>query len=738
MTDPSRLIPLSVNSSLRQKPACWMLAGVSLLVLSTSTQAVFADDAPVQVPAIDVTGQQTGAADDREDSAANGYRAKTQSVTPLGKMKLEDTPYSINVTSGELMDNLHAHTVADALRENPTAVPLIIPNSVNSLSRMMIRGFNASDQNEMRDGVVDRSFTFPPLENVDRIEVLNGMSSFLLGFSAPGGAVNYVSKKPTQSPLYSVETGVYGGGIDYAHADLGGPIVGTDSKMGYRLNAYRENGSTFVDGSNQRRTLMSGVVDYHLAPDTVARVDLWHQDYVAQGLQTYFANTSSGTWNTSTFGVPSASMFKATKQYGQDWSFNKSDKTLGGLALESKLNDIFSLRTAYRHGEMWRQDSYIDAQMLNSSGSYSEKLTAEPTQYEHTNQGYSLVDMDVDTWRLHHTFTAGVTTAEYYYKRASSYTATLGTTNIDSTTTFAQPGSSFSQNNNFQDVTMVSTLLGDHITLENWSLVLGVNHAKLMQGAWGAGTTISTSNYVAERNTPTYALIYKPSPDISTYVSYIEGLTAGDSTSSATAINRYQVLAPSVSKQYETGVKSTVGNMDLNAALFRIDKVNAELAPDNYYKQDGREIHQGLEFTASGKLTPRLTLVGGFTVMDAFLSKASADRKSEGMIPVNVPEKQGRAYLEYALPWVPDLTLTGGADYYGKRPVDTYNTGFLPDATIFNAGLRYEPEIYGHKTNFNLTVSNLLDTAYWAYYRSGDGMILGAPRVVSLSLKTTW
>ncbi len=724
-----------------------LAAGVSLLTLLATVEQARAQtaaapagddaDAPLRVPAVEVTEQGNAG---REGSAEEGYRTSTQSMTPLGKLPLKDTPYSISVTPGELIENSNAHTVTDALRTNPAVASLLVPNSLNSLSRMMIRGFNASDQGEMRDGLVDRSFTYPPLENVERIEVLNGMSGFLYGFSSPGGAINYVSKAPTATPLASVELGNYGGGINFAHADLGGPVAIADDRVAYRFNAYKENGGTFVDGSNQRRSLVSGVADVHLAPDTVLTADIWHQNYLSQGLMTYFSNTTSGTWNSSGFAVPDASRFKATRQYGQDWSYNKSEKTLGGLALRSELNDTFTFRSAYRYGEMWRQDSYVDAQLLNSSGTYTEKATSEPLQFEQIHAAYAFLDTGVDTWMFHHTITAGYSRADYYYKRGNAVTTILGTTTIDAAAGFAQPNVTFGDVTNFQDVVYDNWVIGDHVTLgESWAGLVGLNHAVLNQRGWGPGTTISTSNYDATRDTPSVALIYKPIPAATTYVSYMQGLTAGDSSSSASARNRYQVLAPSVSDQYEIGAKGTIGAIDLTAALFRLDKVNAELDPsDLVYKQDGREIHQGLEFTATGKLTDRLTVIGGFTAMDAFIDKATADPLSQGKIPANVPEYEGRTYAEYALPWVPDLKVTGGADYYGRRPIDNQNTGFLNETVIFNAGLRYEPELYGHKTSINLTVSNLLDTAYWAYYRSGDGLVLGAPQVVSLSVKATW
>ncbi len=60
--------------------------------------------------------------------------------------------------------------------------------------------------------------------NWKRIEVLNGLSGFLYGGANVGGAVNYVLKRPTSTPIANLTLGNYGGGQFFTHADLGGPI----------------------------------------------------------------------------------------------------------------------------------------------------------------------------------------------------------------------------------------------------------------------------------------------------------------------------------------------------------------------------------------------------------------------------------------------------------------------------------------------------------------------------------
>ena len=181
--------------------------------------------APATSPAPGTAGGPAAASPPPEGSAAAGYRVTSGAFGPLGKASLLDVPYSLNVTSGELIENTDAHTIGDALATNPTATLLMSSSGYTTMSRMMIRGFTAADQDEMRDGLVDRSFAWVPLENVQRIEVLNGFSAFLNGFSEPGGTVNYVSKEPTAAPLAKLATGFYDGAIGFVHADLGGKVA---------------------------------------------------------------------------------------------------------------------------------------------------------------------------------------------------------------------------------------------------------------------------------------------------------------------------------------------------------------------------------------------------------------------------------------------------------------------------------------------------------------------------------
>lgn len=668
----------------------------------------------------------------REGSEESGYRNSTASTGPLGRMPIRDIPYSLHVTSSELFENRNAHTVPDALKTNPTVSTLMDSSGYSSMSRVMVRGFTAADQ-DYRDGLVDRSFTFVPLENVERIEVLNGLSSFLYGFSALGGSVNYVSKQPTPTAFASLAAGQHGGGLNYLHGDAGGPID-ADNRWGYRVNVYGEDGATHIEGSRQKRTLFSGVVSFQPTADTRLFADLWRQELHMKGLQTYInVNPAAGIM------TPSASRFNAETQYGQDWTYNKAKKTLVGIGLESRLNDTFTLRTAYRYGDMWRDYLFVGANLTNNTGSYRETATGTTRQTEVTHSAHVLVDAGFHTGSIAHKLTFGYTGTSFLYSRGDDVSSVLGVSSIDSTVNYRNPSLAIGPTNVWYQQFYRNWIIGDRIEFNHaWSAVVGVSRVELQQKRWGSGSTLATPDYTQHKITPSYALVFKPLPAVTTYVSYMEGLVNGGSAPS-TAGNAYAMLAPSVSKQLEVGAKASLGRMDLTAALFQIDKINEYTDPgDKTYKQDGRQVHKGVEFTAGGKLTDHLTVTGGFTLLDAAITRAKNSPSLEGKVPVNVPQRQARVYLEYALAQLPGLTLTGGASYSGKRPVDAANLSYLDAATTYDLGMRYQTRLAGQKLSVNLNVSNLFDKAYWTYYRSGDGLSLGAPRVVSLTAKTEW
>jgi iron complex outermembrane receptor protein len=663
-------------------------------------------------------------------------------VGPFIKVPLQDAPYSIGITNGALIENRGAHTLSDALLTNPAVVPLQEPNSFSGQSLVMIRGFAADGSGDLRDGLVYRSFTQVPLENIARVEVLNGLSSFLYGFGAVGGTINYVSKQPSAAPRADLTVGDYGGGINYGQIGVTGPLDRNKQLIG-RLDLYREDGDTNIDHGTQNRTVGAMVLNYRIAPDTLIKLDYLHQDFSVAGLATYFAPL----YIKGIAQIPAA--IDPTRQYGQPYTHNESQVDLGGAGIETRLADHLVLRVAYRYGQMSRRYDYVDAHFTSLPGVYREFYVDTPEQFQTTHAGYALGDWDFTTGSVRHTLTFGYTGSAYDFRRGLNRRGGIGLSTVDDPVYYAPPFH-VAQNaaKTTQGQEMDNFLVGDRIVFDpEWSMLIGVNYARLLQGATGRYAGISLANFSQSLPSPGASVVYKPLPELSLYATYMQGLAEGQTAPDNFIVgnitkpvkNAGEILAPGASDQYEVGAKGLWGRMFLTGALFYIDKVSDETdASDLVYKADGSEVHEGFEFTATGKLTDRLTAIGGFTIMRARIENASRASQLNGKIPINVPEEQGRAYLEYQIPWTGGLIGSIGANYFGSRPVDNLNTAFLPAATTFDLGARYRTSLFGQDTTLNVHVSNLFDKSYWSYFRYGDGMLLAAPRAVSAFAKMSF
>lgn len=127
-------------------------------------------------------------------SATNGYRA-TNSITATGiGVKISEVPIPISVVTGELIRDVQADTLSDALKYVPG-----LGTSPRNESTFIVRGF--SGLISYRNGQYRRQlFT---TYNVERIEVAKGAAGIFFGTVRPGGVINYITAKPKFDVTYT-------------------------------------------------------------------------------------------------------------------------------------------------------------------------------------------------------------------------------------------------------------------------------------------------------------------------------------------------------------------------------------------------------------------------------------------------------------------------------------------------------------------------------------------------------
>ncbi len=665
-----------------------------------------------------------------EGSAEAGYRVDTVHNTGLwGETALIDTPYSLNVLSEELIQNSITNNTDQLFKISPT-VQLAQPYDMNGLTRVMLRGFLV--QSAMLDGMQGNAYGEGIyIDNIERVEVMTGLSGFMYGIGHVGGTLNYVTKQPTRERLTSLTVGNYGGGQYFAQADLGGKID-EEGKYAYRLNVSGQDGDTALENQSVKRWMVSGAFDWRPMENLKVNVNAMHGYYKLEG------RPAQWLFSSSLSDLPSAPDNDYTWSSPDTFNQNETDRIEAGL--EYKINEIFDLRASYAHQDEMRR-YIIAANLVTSDQNYTMRNVFAGIYKTKTDAAFAYVDAKFDLLGTDHAMTFGFNgyTAESYDGTATpSAQGVVGTglnlhdpasANVD----LADVAYDDSMTKTDKE-TVKNYLIGDNIRFnDHWNVLVGVNYATYKTESY-----TGTGSYDKSKVTPSFSLMYKPLSNLTTYATYIEALEEGrtvSSSSSTTYTNDGEVFEPMTSEQYELGIKAELGRTLLTLALYRIQKANTydEENGDGTKTayQNGEQVHRGVEMTVSGRPLDDLALFGGYSYTDAEVKK-STDRTIEGNAPRGVAKQMAKMYAEYDLPRFKGLTVTGGVYYTGPAYIDAGNRLETPAYTVGDLGLRYTTELYGYDATFRLDVTNVTDEEYWMSNYT-IGAMLGAPRTIAFS-----
>lgn len=657
-----------------------------------------------------------------EGDAEAGYRAETtRGVGPWAQRSLQDTPYSMTVMTSSLIENAVAGDMDQIYKLNPLTQNSA-PSTVYDTPYAVMRGFHT--QQGVIDGVRLSSALYGiSMEEIERVEIFNGLTGFLYGPGNVGGTTNFVLKRPTAERRTDVSIGNYGGEQYFAHVDLGGPID-ADGRFGYRLNAAYQDGDTEKDNQHLKKSLVSGALDWRATDDLLLQLEAAHRDYKLDGADSRFYFT----------GIKRPSSYDNDATHTPTWSYNDVETDRYGVNARWALTEQLTARAAYLYKQDKRASIYTYP-LLQANNTFNVGVSKVAPNEMTAHGAYTYLDADFDTFGIGHKLTVGVSLDRYDVRQhadASSYNIFSGY-DLDGIASLPEPATAAIGMRPFYTASKAENrniVVGDDISFsEQWSALIGLNRSTLKNRSFNAAGA-KTADYDKSDITPTLSLIYKPVPNASVYATYMEALEQGTIVG-ATYRNRDEVLDPMISKQYELGAKGTFGNVLLTAALFRIEKANQysdDGTPTGKYVQDGLQVHQGLELSATGKLTDSLTLIAGGVWMDLSVEESN-NPALEGKHPAGVAEKMAKLYAEYDVTALPGLTLSGGVFYTGGYYGDALNTDEIKSFVVGDIGARYATSIFNTPTTLRLNVTNVGGADYWATNYS-----LGIPRTVAFSV----
>jgi iron complex outermembrane receptor protein len=708
------------------------LACVTLL----ATSAASADDqqAPPTRSSAEPPLEQVVIADERAKRAELRVPS-LNTVGPLGPEPILDQPYSISVLPREIIQNAQATNFKDVSKY----LPLVAYQEQQGpeILRPQTRGMQGGNfQNSKLDGMTMFITGATAMEQFEQIEVLNGVSASVYGPANPSGMFNFISKRPTDYALHEV-TGTYiSDGIGTAKVDFGGKID-RSGIFSYRLNALYASGDGYVDESHNRRTL--GDLGIDVRPWQRGVIELNYTDYSLR-------DTGYPGWFTygESIRLPAAPDPERVG-YGQSYAGVYLRTRTAVARLKQDFSSSWHLVVGVLNQDNFRNINTPVNNLTSNNGNYTSSFASGFAPRFVITSDTAYLNGTFDTGGISHDLTFG--TAGY---KASSYSATtrpsaasvlLGTASIDDPATYPEPPqgppnvwTSYDSSDAYQQgFNLADTVKFD----EQWWVRVAASqdwfHTNNFNAS-GALTTVYRNSGVS----PTGSILFKPEADITTYVTYASSLQAGD-LAPGTAANAGTSLPPYRSKEYEIGYKEHFSGVDVTAALFRLERPFANIAPlTNSFRISGLQVNKGLELSAVGEVTQGLRLYGGVTLLDARLEHTPLASTNDKLY-VGAPKVKGNMLLEYDIPGINGLAASFDYQFTGDRAGDDTNSFYVAGYNLFDLGLRYSTPLWGLAATWRLSVDNLTDRRYWSTVAPSNltgantGSLvahLGAPRTV--------
>ena len=695
----------------------------------------------ISLGATTVTGEQ------QEQKSYQVEKASSQKYTA----PLVDTPRSVTVIPQQVLQDTAATSLQDALRTVPGITFGAGEGGNPQGDRPFIRGFDAQGDMYL-DGVRDAGGQTREIFDVESIEVSKGPNSSFGGRGSAGGSINMVSKTPKLGDFLN-------GGFTY----------GSDQTRRYTVDVNRQ----FLDTAAFRLNLMSheqnvagresvnydrwGVapsLTFGLGTENRLNLSYYHlesNDLPDSGIPYGYSNSSKTAVHAHdkpTDGGDSSNFYGL-----KDRDFRKTRVDISTISFEHDFSDAMTLKNTFRHGNTG-QDYILtqpdDSQHnVNQFGTVWRRANTRVSTTETTTNQTDLFG-NFQLAGFKNTYSTGV---EFTREetRASSYTVSP---NSNPNCTPDKVGNSGGQctslsNPNPNDVwtgTETRNYYGtntvgvtkaayvfDTIELDpKWLLNAGLRYDAF---STTANTNAATGRTKASNDSHFFnwqtGLVWKPLDNGSVYASYAtsatppggivgEGVEGNGLIAAGSTIT--SDLKPEETVNYELGTKWDVfhDRLSLTAAVFRTEKKNTRVLTDSFtYENAGESRVDGLELSASGKITDKWQVFAGYSYLKSELVDPGKKGNRNGSVNAtalsdkgnempNTPKNSFSLWTTYEV--MPKLTIGGGAFYVDEVYGDTANTVYVPSYTRYDAMASYK---LTKNIDLQLNVQNLTDKTYY-------------------------
>ncbi len=706
------------------------IAGACALLFCINAQSFAQSE--TQLSPVVVTGEK-----------GTGYVAKGAMIGGPGgteEVALKDIPASVTVISKDLLDDRQARVMSEAAKLDASIGDYYA--AMGYYENLYIRGFPLDPATSYRiNGMSVTGEQNIAFENKERLEILKGVGAMQAGAAAPGGLINYVTKRPKNVQSFTVGTGERG--TQYLAADYG-TFLGESKSLGIRINAANENIRPYVKDAKGERQFFSLAADAKISSKTLVQFDFEYQDKSQKsvpGLMLIGGTT-----------LPSVKADINLSHY--PWVLPTEIKSKNiGLRLDHEINDSLKLFANANRSEVKINDrlAYPYGCSADSSGAsgtfcsggqfdvYDFRSDGEIRRNDHVQTGLSGKNT---IGEIKHQWTVGVSELKRsVYKGASVYEY-RGEDDIDSLNADISPSAGSTGNvYKILDHSQSSLFVHDQIQLTSKTkLFLGHRIVEMKQSAYDVYSGGQYSSLNKTWHLPQIGVSHALTNQVTNYASYSKGVEPG-TIALPDSFRNSQVMAPRRTEQVEIGSKYSMNTDSLfSFAIFQSERPNEYAIDygqdgDGYYRstlvQDGKITNTGAEATFAYKATNRLNLLSSAMYLEAKQSGALLSAQN-GKQAIGIPHWKAVIFADYLLPQVENLSVQGGWTYISSKGVTLDNSIKAPGYHKFDAGLKYIDRLASSRATYRLNIENLFDKFYWRDVSQTYGsntLYPGTPRI---------
>jgi len=566
--------------------------------------------------------------------------------------RLVDVPDAITAFSAQQIENAGINELNDFVRLTP-GVSLVESSQSPGIALLSIRGVGQQYQGEapvavVVDGVqvISVSAINQGLTDVERIEVLRGPQGALYGRNAIGGAINIVTREPTNEFEGGVRVGYANGNDEMVEGVISGPII--DDTLLFRLSGhYNDFDGTIenpVTGTNTN-ALSTGYLRLRL----LARPT----DALTLDFRASHDLTENAGYNGVILPGGDAGNFSVDPVSGREGS---GRLTVDEVAFRATLNTPL--------GELSAATGFVNSE---DESEYDLDLTT--VDFLDLNRQST----DIQAWSQELRLTS-TNAGPLRYTGGLFYAAT----ERDRTT-------------DVEVIPFALNLLADASDDNTaWAAFAQINYdisddlELTLAGRYDVDDREQTNNLVASADPnyrvseeftmfqPKISLAYALAPDVTLYATAAQGFRSGGFNTPGPVFDR--VYDSEETTNYELGLKSIFfdGRLLLNVAVYSILYENQQVQLlDLGSGQQGivnipETESRGIEVEFAARLSDRLTFSGGIGYLDSEITNFTALPIVEGNRPPFAPEYTYNLALDYTAPFSEDWDLVLRAALSGQ------------------------------------------------------------------------